>query len=188
MDEEIQLIDATLAGDTSAFGKLVQRHQDRLYNTLVHVVGCEVEALDVAQDAFVQAFTKLASFQRNAAFYTWLYRIALNLAISRKRRKRTTASIDQLQTDTGQEPVTAASSPHQQLQQQEDIDQVQQALALVTADHRIVLVLREIEDRSYEEIAEILQLPLGTVRSRIHRGRQELKQLLSQAYDRQRPD
>ncbi len=83
MNDDAQLIDDALAGNSSAFGRLVTRYQDRLYNTLVHVVGSTDEAYDVVQDAFVQAYLKLRSFQHNSAFYTWLYRIAFNLAISR---------------------------------------------------------------------------------------------------------
>src|SRR5687768_15040119 len=90
VNDDAQLIDEALAGHSAAFGRLVTRYQDRLYNTLVHVVGSTDEAYDVVQDAFVQAFLKLGSFHRSSAFYTWLYRIAFNLAISRRRRHKPT--------------------------------------------------------------------------------------------------
>ena len=84
MNEDAQLIDETLAGNTSAFGLLVQKYQDRLFNTLVHVTGCHEEAEDVAQETFVQAYVKLRTFERRASVYTWMYRIAFNLWITRR--------------------------------------------------------------------------------------------------------
>lgn len=178
MNDDAQLIDETLAGRSVAFGQLVTRYQDRLFNTVVHVVGCHEEARDVVQEAFVQAFMKLDTFQRSAAFYTWLYRIALNMAISRQRRRKPMASVDQAREVTGSEPVGRDGAPAERIEQQERIEQVQQALAAVGEEHRAVLVLREIEGRAYEEIAEILDLPIGTVRSRLHRARAELRQQL----------
>ena len=86
MRDDTQLIDETLQGDTVAFGLLVRKYQDRLYNTVVHVVGCREQAEDVVQDAFIQAYVKLHTFQGNSAYYTWLYRIAFNTAISHQRR------------------------------------------------------------------------------------------------------
>jgi RNA polymerase sigma-70 factor (ECF subfamily) len=95
VNDDAQLIDEALAGQAGAFGRLVTKYQDRLYNTLVHALGCHEEARDVAQEAFVQAMLKLRSFQRQSAFYTWLYRIAFNLASSRRRRRRASLSLDQ---------------------------------------------------------------------------------------------
>ena len=180
MNDDAQLIDETLAGQSMAFGQLVTRYQDRLFNTVVHVVGCHEEARDVVQEAFVQAFMKLDTFQRSAAFYTWLYRIALNMAISRQRRRKPMASVEQAREVTGIEPVGRDGAPAERIEQQERVQQVQQALAAVGEEHRAVLVLREIEGRAYEEIAEILDLPIGTVRSRLHRARAELRQQLKE--------
>src|SRR6202030_4235360 len=84
VNDDAQLIDEALAGQSVSFGRLVTKYQDRLYNALVHVIGSTEEARDVVQDAFVQAFLKLGSFHRSSAFYTWLYRIAFNVAISRR--------------------------------------------------------------------------------------------------------
>ena len=88
MRDETQLIQAVLTGDTDAFGDLVTKYQNRLFNTMFHVAGSREEAEDIVQEAFVQAFVKLDSFQGASGFYTWLYRIAFNLSISRRRRRR----------------------------------------------------------------------------------------------------
>ena len=178
MNEDIQLIDETLTGNSSAFGVLVTKYQDRLYNTLVHVVGCTEEARDVCQDAFVQALTKLASFRRKSAFYTWLYRIAFNLASSRRRRQRPTMSVEQNRELTGDEPVSRDGSPSDPIERRERVAQVRTALAKLNEEFRSVLVLREIDGHAYETISEMLDLPLGTVRSRLHRARMELRDQL----------
>ena len=177
---DAQLICEALAGDSSSFGELVTRHQDRLYNTMVHVVGSADDARDVVQDAFVQAFVKLDTFKSNSAFYTWLYRIAFNLRISHLRRKKPTVSIDKLQEDTGREPTDADDAPSDRIEQQERAGQVHEALAQLSEEHRSVLVLREMEDRSYEEISAILNVPVGTVRSRLHRARIQLRDQLKE--------
>lgn len=175
MKTDAQLIDEALAGQSDSFGHLVARHQDRLYNTLIHVVGSAEEAQDVAQDAFVQAYVKLATFERASAFYTWLYRIAMNLAISRRRRARPTVSVDHAREVLGHEPVDRGVAPGDRLERAERGCQVRQALARLSDEHRQVLVLREIDDCSYEQIAEMLDLPVGTIRSRLHRARLQLR-------------
>ncbi len=169
MKGDAQLIDEALAGDSAAFGQLVTRYQDRLYNTLVHVVGSADSAQDTLQDAFTQAYVKLESFHRNSAFYTWLYRIAMNLAISRRRRERPTLSVDEAREALGREVVDTAAGPGGRLEQQERAAQVRRALESLSAEHRTILVIREIDDCDYAQIAEILELPIGTIRSRLHR-------------------
>jgi RNA polymerase sigma-70 factor (ECF subfamily) len=176
--DDAQLIDETLRGRSAAFGQLVEKYQDRLYNTIVHVVGSAEDALDVVQDAFVQAFLKLETFQRSSAFYTWLYRIAFNAAASQRRRKRPTLSVEQTRETSGQEPVDGQSGPSEHLEQLERSRQVQQAIAGLSKEHRAVVVLREIDGCCYETIAEILDLPVGTVRSRLHRARLQLRDQL----------
>jgi RNA polymerase sigma-70 factor (ECF subfamily) len=182
VNDDAQLIDEALAGDSAAFGRLVTKYQDRLYNTLVHVVGSTHEAYDVAQDAFVQAFLKLGSFHRNSAFYTWLYRIAFNVAVSRRRRQKPTASIEQGREVTGSEPVSRDDGPTDRLDREERVAQVQQALGSLSEEYRTVLVLRELDGCCYETIAEILDLPVGTVRSRLHRARLELREQLKEVF------
>jgi RNA polymerase sigma-70 factor (ECF subfamily) len=178
VEDDAQLIDEALAGQSVAFGRLVTKYQDRLYNALVHVIGSAEEAHDVVQDAFVQAFLKLDSFHRSAAFYTWLYRIAFNLAVSRFRKSRPTVSVDRARELCGQEIASRDPPPTERLERQERAEQVRAALSALDENHRAVLVLREIDGCCYESIAEILNLPLGTVRSRLHRARMELRELL----------
>lgn len=182
MNDDAPLIDEALAGNSAAFGQLVTRYQDRLYNTLVHIVGSADEAYDVAQDAFVQAYLKLDSFHRTSAFYTWLYRIAFNLAISRRRRHKPTSSLDQSRELTGNEPLSRDDAPSERLDRDERVGQVQMALAAMTEDFRTVLILREMEGFSYEAIADVLELPVGTVRSRLHRARLELREQLKEVF------
>lgn len=180
MNDDAQLIQEALAGKSAAFGQLVQKHQDRLYNTLVHMVGSVEDARDVVQDAFVQAFLKLETFRQNSAFYTWLYRIAFNIAASRYRQRRPTASVERLREATGEEPADVQPSPPECLEQEERCRQVQQAIAGLGDEYRAVLVLREIDGCCYETIAEILDLPVGTVRSRLHRARLQLRDELKE--------
>ena len=178
MNEDAQLIDEALRGESASFGQLVRRYQDRLYNTMVHVVNSAEEAQDVCQEAFVQAFVKLEQFQRTSAFYTWLYRIAFNVAISRRRRHKPTVSVEQSREHSGDEPIDPHEAPHVRLEQSERVAQVQAALATLSEDHRAILVLREMEGFAYETISELLDLPVGTVRSRLHRARLQLREQL----------
>lgn len=176
--EDASLIERSLAGEPEAFGQLVQKYQDRLYNTLVRVCGDAEEARDVAQDAFVQAFVKLETFRGGSAFYTWLYRIAFNQAISRRRRRKPTASLDEARDAAGSEPCDDGPAPEANLDREERAAMVQTALAALSEEHRSVLVLREIDGADYESISEILDVPVGTVRSRLHRARIQLKEEL----------
>lgn len=176
---DAQLVEAALAGDRDAFGELVTRYQDRLFNSLLRNGQSYEDAADAVQDAFVQAFTKLKSFRGDAQFYTWLYRIARNVASSRKRRRRPTASVDHAKESAGDEPQDAGEGPEGIVLSQERVEHVQAALADLGDEHREILVLREIDGCAYEEIADILELPVGTVRSRIFRARVQLKEKLS---------
>ena len=174
MKEDAQLISDTLAGDTEAFGELVHKYQGRLFNTLFQVTRSREEAEDVLQEAFVQAFVKLDSFRGKSAFYTWLYRIAFNISISRKRKKKPEASVEHHQEVSGNEPTDVGELPEERLLREERADQLHQAMATLHDEHRAVLTLREMEGFCYETIGEILALPVGTVRSRIHRARMQL--------------
>jgi RNA polymerase sigma-70 factor (ECF subfamily) len=127
------------------------------------------------QDAFVQAYRKLETFERASGFYTWLYRIAFNLAASDRRRRRNVLSIEAAREAAGSEPVDRGQPPDARLQQQEQAVQVRQALARLSDEHRAILVLREIDGCAYDEIALALDLPLGTIRSRLHRARLQLR-------------
>lgn len=178
MKDDGQLIDEALQGDSAAFGQLVTRYQDRLFNTLVHVVGSRDAAYDVVQDALVQAYVKLDKFARASAFYTWLYRIAMNTAASRRRREKPTVSVEQAREAAGHEPLDRGAPPGAAMERRELACQVRDGLARLSEEHRTILVLREIDDCSYEQIAEILELPIGTIRSRLHRARLQLRDQL----------
>ena len=188
MNDDVRLIDEALAGNAGSFGELVRKYQDRLFNTMVHVVGSREEAEDVVQDAFVQAFVKLQTFQGTSAFYTWLYRIAFNLSVSRRRRKRPETSVDAAREASGSEPIDRSDSPTDRIEREESIQQIHCALEALSQEQRTILVLREMDGHCYEEIAEILDLPLGTVRSRLHRARlqlrEELKEMIDQGNER----
>lgn len=176
-----ELIDACLAGRTEAFGTLVVRYQDRLFNSMVRVLGSSDDARDVVQDAFVQAFRKLDSFRGKSAFYSWLFRIAMNAAISRKRKdKHKPNSIEQVRDQTGQEPTDTRPDtlPSHALETSEQQQLVQTALAQLPEEFRTVLVLKEMDGLKYDEIADVVGCPIGTVRSRISRARSELRDKL----------
>lgn len=179
LDQE--LIDHCLDGRPEAFGLLVSRYQPRLYRALVHVLGSADDAQDVAQDAFLLAYQKLGTFRRQSAFYSWLFRIALNAAISNRRRvKKPMSSLEARREDTGSEPVDAHvdNQPDHALKQADQQRLVRVALAALSEEFRAPLVLKEMDGMRYEEIAEVLNCPVGTVRSRIHRGRIELRERL----------
>ncbi len=176
MSSDSHLVAAALAGEPSAFDQLVRMYQDRLYAAMLQVTGSPEEAEDVVQDAFVRSFVKLNTFQQNSQFFTWLYRIAINSALSRRRRRRQVVSIDQVQESTGDEPADRIEAPDARLMLNEQAIMVRKALEIVSEDHRTILVLREMEDCSYEQIAEILQIQIGTVRSRLSRARIALKE------------
>lgn len=176
--DERQLIEAACRGEAAAFEALVRQHQQRLCTALTHLCGSYEEAEDVAQEAFVQAYLKLRSFTGGSAFYTWLYRIAINAAISRRRRRRPEVSVDNGRPRGGVEPLDGGELPPQKLLREERAAQIRLALGRLSEEHRAILVLREIEGCHYDQIAEILHLPAGTVRSRLHRARLQLKEQL----------
>jgi RNA polymerase sigma-70 factor (ECF subfamily) len=176
--DDDHLIELTLNGDHAAFGHLVEKYQDRLYNTLVHVCGCANEAEEIAQDALVIAFQKLSSFQKRSSLYTWLYRIAMNTWISQRRLRRNHLSVDRLREATGHEPVDTSETPAESLERSERLEQIRSAINELNDEHRGILVLRDIDGCCYEQISEILAIPIGTVRSRLHRARMHLKMRL----------
>lgn len=175
MTDDSALIESALRGDRAAFGGLVHRYQDRLHAAMLQVTGSAEEAEDVVQDAFVRAFLKLDTFQNHSQFFTWLYRIAFNSALSRMRRRRGTMSLDQAREAVGDEPVDRVDPPDARILRDERVTSVRVALQRLSDDHRTILVLREMEDHAYEQIAEILQISVGTVRSRLSRARNQLR-------------
>ena len=175
--DDQRLIADCLAGRTAAFGELVRRYQDRLYNTVFRLVDNPEDARDVVQDAFLRAYQSLQSFKGEAQFFTWLYRIAVNAAISVKRKHKPALALKS--GSGGVEPLdeSSFSKPGEALEKAEEERRVQIALNLLSPEHRAVLVLKEIDGKKYEAMAEILQVPIGTVRSRLHRARLELREI-----------
>jgi RNA polymerase sigma-70 factor (ECF subfamily) len=176
------LIKTCLAGQTEAFGLLVDRYQTRLFYSLLHLLGSTEDAQDVAQDAFVQAFEKLVTFRGQSQFYSWLFRIAFNTAVSAKRKsKRMKVSLDGQRDASGQElsDHRPSSAPSYAMDVCDRQRVVRQALDELSEEFRTALVLKEIDGMSYEEIADVVDVPLGTVRSRIHRARLELREKLA---------
>ena len=174
-----ELIAASLTGDTAAFGRLVERHQDRLFNSLLRFTGSADDAQDIAQEAFVQAFTKLDRFRSDSAFFTWLYRIAMNRAISASRKRRERVSLDGMnESGAGADPA-CHTPPEAPTIAAERVEMVHRALATLAEEHREVLVLREFDGLDYQEIAAIVAVPVGTVRSRLFRARSQLREALA---------
>ncbi|MAI70849.1 MAG: RNA polymerase subunit sigma-70 [Rhodopirellula sp.] len=183
MSEETQLIDLAVQGDRSAFTALVEMNQERLFASMIQVTGSPDEAEEVVQEAFIRAFLKLDTFQRNSQFFTWLYRIAFNSALTRKRRKRARVSLDHWRESNGLEVADPADAVDEPMLRQERVNLVRAAIQILSEDHRTILVLREMQERSYEDIAEILEISIGTVRSRLSRARNQLKVTLEAMED-----
>jgi RNA polymerase sigma-70 factor (ECF subfamily) len=181
--DDHRLIAECLQGRTTAFCELVRRYQDRLYNTVYRLLDNAEDAQDVVQDAFLSAYQSLESFKGDSLFFTWLYRIAVNTAISLKRKQRVVISMS-AQRDKGNElePLDASelSQPGHALEQREQERLIQQALNRLSPEHRAVLIMKDMEGQKYETMAEVLQVPIGTIRSRLHRARVELREILSQ--------
>jgi RNA polymerase sigma-70 factor (ECF subfamily) len=179
------LIDACRAGKAEAFGILVRRYQDRLYPTLLRLTGRAEDASDLLQDAFLRAFEKLDRYQGESSFYTWIYRIAVNLALSERRRRRVAvrvmAALRSERHESAEDP--GQSDPALPVERAEREAQIQHALDQLSDAHRAVVVLKDLDGLRYEEIAEILHVPVGTVRSRLHRAREILRDRLRIALD-----
>ena len=177
VDCEAQLIRQTLQGKPDAFSSLVDRTKDRLYTALYYAMGDAHEAEDIVQEAYVTAFVKLESFRMESSFYTWLYRIAFNLRASRQRQRRKAASIERdLHPADLPDPT---DGPAESLAGDERAVALTQALEALSVEYREILVLRELEQLDYDRISSILEIPLGTVRSRLFRARQQLREALA---------
>lgn len=165
-----ELIRRFLTGNTDAFTLLVERHRQRVYNLCLRLLGDADDAADAAQDAFVSVLTKLDSFRGEAAFTTWLHRIAVNACYDLTRRRRRQPMLrlagdgDATDEDTGP-PV---ADPADELAGTRD---VVAALRVIPEEFRTAVVLADLQDLPYEEIAKVLDVPIGTVKSRVHRGR-----------------
>lgn len=170
-NEDHELVDRCLKGESNAFEFLVEKYQGPIYNVALRMVRDTADAEDVAQTAFVKAYEKLSSFDPTYKFFSWLYRIAVNEALSfLDHRNR----FDRLQEDTA-EP---AEDGHANSDDEERDRSVQAALTELKPDHRSVVVLKHFEGRTYEEIAEILNVPVKRVKSRLFAARMTLRRIL----------
>ena len=161
-----------------AFDELVARHQDRIFTAVTRFCGNAEDAADVVQRAFINAFRKIQEFKGDSAFSTWIYRIAFNQAISfRRENRRTMVSLQATEDDKSVEPAVE-SNPTEKLEGEETQKKVQQALDQLEEGDRQIILLKDLQGHSYDEIAGIMQIPKGTVRSRLHRARLELKSKL----------
>ena len=198
---DVALLNRAKAGDRGAYGQIVLMYQDRLYNAVVRLVGDREEARDLAQEAFARGLEKIDSFRGDAAPYTWLFRIAVNLAISqlRKVQRNRVFSLDRPNPNgrAGNNGRYASSddqasglidrvardnaepSPHQRVEGRERDEAVLAALGRLDAEYRAVLVMRDIEGFDYQQMADVLGLPLGTLKSRLFRARLALRDELT---------
>ncbi len=178
------LIEKAQRDDLSAFEELIMLYQDRVYSHCLYLAGNPDDAQDLAQDVFIQAFKGIRSFRHDADFGTWLHRIAVNLWINfcRRNKKVVTLSIDEpvyaRESELTRELAASEESPLEQIERGEFNAMVQLALNRILPEFRTVLILREIEGYNYDEIAAALGCSLGTVKSRISRGRKSLKKEL----------
>jgi RNA polymerase sigma-70 factor, ECF subfamily len=165
-------------GDTESFEILVRRHQNTTFNLIYRFLGDYDEATDTAQEVFLSAYKSIQQFRGDATFSTWLYRIAFNHASTRRKslnsklQRQVALEDDAVLVDCGDNPETSAE--RKEIQQR-----VQQALNSLDGDDAQIILLRDLQDVSYEDIAQTLDVPIGTVKSRLHRARQALRTSLA---------
>lgn len=167
-DEKV-LLTRCRAGELAAFDVLLQRYRGRVLNLAFQLLGDNAAAEDVTQEVFVNAFAGIAKFRGDAAFFTWLYRLTINACHANQRRRKNWISYE--------EQLHASTAPNSPEADTIRYLSVQRALSELTPTLRSVLVLREMQELSYEEIAQILHLPIGTVRSRLHEGRRRFREI-----------
>lgn len=180
--DDSELIERCRAGDLSAFEPLVEKYRQRVWRLAFQILRDREEAWDVAQEAFVRAYQSLPTFRGQSAFYTWVFRIVVNLATDRRRQRGARARA------FGGEPVSAeewertvadsAAGPELLAARAEERRLIGKALDALSPDHRTVIMLNDIEGLTYREVAEVLRIPMGTVMSRLHNARKRLRALL----------
>ena len=178
-DAESALVARARSGDPGAFGELVLQYQDKVYNMILRLVNYPEDAADATQEVFLTAYRKLATFRRDARFYTWIYRIATNAAFSLLRKRATRREVPDPPEIASERPAKQENASAR-MEQQDRADAVKAALADLDDDHRAVVVLRDVEDLPYDQIAAILGIAEGTVKSRLHRGRAALRERLKE--------
>lgn len=178
-EQEAAVIQAVLDGDVNAYEALVKEYEKNVYNLALRMTGNSEDAADMAQEAFIKAYNSLMAFRGDSKFSVWLYRIVSNVCLDflRSRSRKQTVSLS-TENDDGEEVeldiADETHSPEQLLDRSLTRDAVRRGLAALPPDHREILLLREIQGLSYEEIADVLGLEAGTVKSRIFRARKKL--------------
>ena len=175
-----ELVQRARQGDRDAFRELVERYQRRIAALALGFVRSREDALDIVQETFTKAYQNLDRFKGDSQFYTWVYRIAYNLCVDHRRRelKQPLVSIDADASGAERPPLRDEShddQPFERVRSAEIGQRVRDAIAGLTADHRAVILLREVEGLSYEEISQVLECPKGTVMSRLHYARRQLQ-------------
>ena len=178
--DESSIIDRFKRGEKGVFEELVLKYQDRIYNLCRHMLGNSHDAEDAAQDAFMKAYQNLNNFRPEASVYTWLYRIAVNTCLDYKKRPFFKSLFMKPNEDEEYipEPVSDEPSPEKLYELKQLGLVLRKSLGKLSLKLRTVIILKEIEGLSYEEIAEVLDVSVGTVKSRISRAREELKVLM----------
>ena len=182
--DEAELIERSRKGDSGAFGVLVERYQRRVVGVALAVVHNQDDAIELAQETFVRAYENLSKFESRSSFSTWLYRIAANLAIDfwRREGRHVVLHGEDAENEIGKLPTTQGDS-YKEFSRNELSERLKQALEELTPEHRAVILLREVEGMSYDEISDILQCPRGTVMSRLHYARTHLRTILKDLAD-----
>ncbi|MEM6671658.1 MAG: sigma-70 family RNA polymerase sigma factor [Planctomycetota bacterium] len=189
--DDATLVQATLDGDSRSFEVLVERYQRRLFGLVRHYTRNAVEVEDIVQDTFLKAYSRLETFQSSSAFYTWLYRIAVNTILDfMKRQGRSPVQAVEDPELVGRTETGASDATTERLSVRPDARLEREEIAAITRDvmdqlpeiFRTVLVMRELEQMSYQDIADVLQISIGTVESRLFRARARFKQKLLQEH------
>jgi RNA polymerase sigma factor RpoE len=183
--EEMELVKRARKGDLTAYDELVRRYQERIYATVYHMTANHEDANDLAQEAFIKAFQALRSFKGGSSFYTWIYRIAVNKTINflKQRRNRAQMSLDDLDFNAEHDPDLVAlisdKTPRREVGLAELQEKLNAAMQKLSEPHRLAVTLHDVQGLSHEEIAEIMDCNIGTVRSRLFYARQQLQAYLS---------
>ncbi len=183
--EELSLVQRARKGDLAAYDELIRRYQERIYATVYHMTANHEDANDLAQEAFIKAFQALKSFKGGSSFYTWVYRIAVNKTINflKQRRNKAHMSLDDLDFNAEHDPDLVAlisdKTPRREVNLGELQEKLNAAMQKLSEPHRLVVTLHDVQGLSHEEIAEIMECNIGTVRSRLFYARQQLQAYLS---------
>ena len=174
MSDDTELLARAAGGDDAAFRTLVREHTPRMYRVALRITGSAAEAEDVVQEAWLAAWRSLAGFRQESAVSTWLYRVVTNSALAVLRRRRPTVSLDDPAPQSTVDSALLAAAvpgPEGRVVRAEEVSAVLRAVGRLEVSQRVPLVLRELEGLSYEEVAEVLDVNVGALRSRLHRAR-----------------